>query len=238
MYSRIHSLIAGLALWMGCALMAQAAGDDARKSVINITTYDADGKLLKSGNGFYVGERGEAVALYDLFDGASKAVAIDANGKRHDVSRIIGASDTYDVVRFRVDTEKNDYLTPAPSQGTEGAAVEVVPYSVEKKSRPVAARISSVTTFESYSYYTLDTANEDQYARLPRDRRRRPGRRHRPEKRHEGTPPGSAPSTSAPPRHSAPARSATSAATSRPYTSPPPCPPTRPTPSTTSTCSE
>lgn len=167
MHSRIHSLIAGLALWMGCALMAQAAGDDARKSVINITTYDADGKLLKSGNGFYVGERGEAVALYDLFDGASKAVAIDANGKRHDVSRIIGASDTYDVVRFRVDTEKNDYLTPAPSQGTEGAAVEIVPYSVEKKSRPVAARISSVTTFESYSYYTLDTANEDQYAGCP-----------------------------------------------------------------------
>ena len=70
---------ATLLFLLAAILPALAAGPgDWRKAVISITTYDTDGKLIHSGNGFFVGEGGEAVASYALFAGAAKAVVIDA----------------------------------------------------------------------------------------------------------------------------------------------------------------
>ena len=53
----------------------------ASKSVFTLKTFDADGALLFSANGFFVGNGGEAVSCFSPFKGASRAVVIDAAGK-------------------------------------------------------------------------------------------------------------------------------------------------------------
>ncbi len=162
----IRSLLTLILLTLAAATL-RAASDDGRKSVISITAYGPQDELLHSGNGFFIGPQGEALAEYDLFRGATRAVAIDAAGKRYNVSRILGASETYNMVRFRVDTKKNDYLEPAATAGTKDTDVSIIPYSVDKKSQPQTTRIADVTTFGSYRYYTLDAANDAPLAGCP-----------------------------------------------------------------------
>ena len=159
---------ATLLFLLAAILPALAAGPgDWRKAVISITTYDTDGKLIHSGNGFFVGEGGEAVASYALFAGAAKAVVIDASGKKHDVTRILGASQNYDLVRFHADTDKNDWLPIATADAAQGAQLSVVPYSVDKKSTPLAAMVDEASKFDSYAYYTLTAENAERLAGCP-----------------------------------------------------------------------
>ena len=63
------------------------------KSVFTLTTFKADGSLLASSHGVFVDDAGTAVSDWSSFDGASKAVVIDAAGKRMDVDYI--ESDVY-----------------------------------------------------------------------------------------------------------------------------------------------
>ena len=164
-----HTFILSLALLFAAILPAAyaAPAKDWRKAVFQVTTYTADGQMLRTGNGFYVGPGGEALAAYSLFDGAASAVVIDADGKRLDVSRILGASQDYDLVRLRVATEKNESLTPAAADAAEGDAVLLVPYSTDKKSAPVQLEVGQRSAFNSYAYYTLTSGNEEQYAGCP-----------------------------------------------------------------------
>ena len=86
----------------------------ARKGIVSINTYDQQGNLLRQGTAFYVGADGEAVADYKTFKGAYKAIAVDASGKQEEVERILGADDTYSLVRFRVKGKGGASLTPPP----------------------------------------------------------------------------------------------------------------------------
>lgn len=157
-----------LLLFLTAALPALATDqDDWRKAVISITTYDSDGKLIHSGNGFFIGENGEAIASYALLEGASKAVAIDANGKKHDVMRILGASQNYDLVRFQVGTNKNNWIPISATDVSQGEQLTVVPYSIDKKSASIAATVSETSKFDRYAYYTLTSENAERLVGCP-----------------------------------------------------------------------
>src|SRR5699024_4342331 len=85
----------------------------AKKSVFSIMTFDKDHNLLKTGNGFFISPTGVGVSDFDLFKGAYRAVVINTEGKEIPVECILGADDTYDVVKFRVDlslVKKVDYI--------------------------------------------------------------------------------------------------------------------------------
>ena len=126
----------------------------ATKSVFTVKTFSADGSLIGSTNGFFVGTNGEAVSNFTPFKGASRAVIIDVTGKEMNVSTILGANDMYDVVKFRVDANKTQPLTIATTVAPEGSTAWFLPYRETKvvKSFP----IRKAQTFQSeYGYYTL-----------------------------------------------------------------------------------
>ena len=73
-----------------CALLAQLVSAqtpkwaaNAKKAVFSIVTYDKDNNIKATGNGFYIDNQGTALSDYSLFEGATRAVIINANGKQN-----------------------------------------------------------------------------------------------------------------------------------------------------------
>ena len=100
----------------------------ATKSVFTLKTFAADGSLIASSNGFFIGTNGEAVSSFSPFKGASRAVVIDAQGKETEVASILGANDIYDVARFRVASNKTQPLPICSTMMPEGSMVWLLPY--------------------------------------------------------------------------------------------------------------
>lgn len=126
----------------------------ATKSVFTLKTFAADGTLIGSTNGFFTGEQGEAVSNFSPFKGASSAVVIDAQGKEMPVVCILGANDTYDVVKFRVDAKKTTPLTIAATTATEGTQVWLLPYRETKQMLQGEVR-KTETVSSGHAYYTV-----------------------------------------------------------------------------------
>lgn len=151
-------------------------GSKAMKSIVEVLTYDKDGNLKSQGTGFYISSDGVALADYALFKDAYSAVVVDVNGEKNDVKWILGADDTYSVVKFKVATagssskkkESPAALPMAESAASEGAMVFMLKYSKEKVKTCATAQISSVKTVaDSCLYYTLSYATDDSYLCAP-----------------------------------------------------------------------
>jgi tetratricopeptide (TPR) repeat protein len=126
----------------------------ASKSVFTLKTFTADGSLLSSATGFYVGKNGEAVSCFAPFKDAQRAVVIDAAGKELPVECILGANETYDVVKFRVTTKKAQPVTLATTQPDNGATVWLLPYGQAKRvPEGVLRKLESFNN--NYAYYTI-----------------------------------------------------------------------------------
>ena len=126
----------------------------ATKSVFTLKTFAADGSLIASSCGFFTGEQGEAVSSFSPFKGASTAVVIDAQGKEMPVACMLGANDTYDVAKFRVEAKKTMPLNIAKANAAEQAAVWLLPYR-ETKNVPQGTIRKSEAFRSSYAYYTV-----------------------------------------------------------------------------------
>lgn len=128
-----------------------------RKGIISVNTYDKQGNLLRQGTGFYVGAGGEAVADYRLFKGAYQAKVIDASGKQSEVDCILGADDTYSVVRFRVATKGNPVLAVATSVLPMKSPLFVLsPSNGGAMESEQAAVVDTAAIQGKYAYYGLD----------------------------------------------------------------------------------
>jgi hypothetical protein len=126
----------------------------AAKSVFTLKTFDANGALVGSTNGFFVGTNGEAMSNFTPFKGASRAVVIDASGKEYDVSAILGANDMYDVVKFRVAASKTQPLTVATTVSAVGSTAWLLPYLEAKTAK--GGPVRKAETFQGdYAYYTV-----------------------------------------------------------------------------------
>ncbi len=172
-----------IALLAMSSLMLQAQeaavpkwGSKAMKSIVEVLTYDKDGNLKSQGTGFYISSDGVALADYALFKDAYSAVVVDVNGEKNDVKWILGADDTYSMVKFKVATagssskkkESPAALPMAESAASEGAMVFTLKYSKEKVKTCATAQISSVKTVaDSCLYYTLSYATDDSYLCAP-----------------------------------------------------------------------
>lgn len=126
----------------------------ATKSVFTLKTFDANGSLIGSSNGFFVGDNGEAMSSFSPFKGASRAVVIDAAGKEYPVSVIMGANDMYDVAKFRVAAQKTQPLTVSAGIQAVGSTTWILPFRETKtlKSGPVR---KAETFLNNYAYYTI-----------------------------------------------------------------------------------
>lgn len=144
--------------------------DKSKKAVLSVITYGKDGKILNTGNGFFIGNGGVAVADYRLFKNAAKATTVTTDGTEMPVEAILGADEMYDVVKFRVETKgkKLTTLNIAGQKGTPSEKVYILPYSTQKKeniSSGVIEKVDSVGT--SWRYYTIQTPFSDKLISCP-----------------------------------------------------------------------
>lgn len=144
---------------------------NAKKAVFSVVTFDKENKLLKTSNGFFISEKGIGVSDFALFKGAHRAVVIDSDGKEHNVESILGADDTYDVVKFRVAMQggkKSSYLATSTAVPVVGTEVYVLPYSIDKNRSCYPGKINKVDSIrDNYLYYTLDMRVMDNLASCP-----------------------------------------------------------------------
>ncbi|MGN0062167.1 MAG: tetratricopeptide repeat protein [Alloprevotella sp.] len=142
---------------------------DFNKAVVNVLTYDAQGNVLQSSCGFFIGTTGEVVAPFQALKGAAKVEIIDWRGQQANVVRIAGASSGYDLVRFTTDipTKKLVGLQPAAQSAEKGARLLQTFYTTDKKQLPETTEITAADPYESHYYYTTSTANEARYVGCP-----------------------------------------------------------------------
>ena len=159
-----------LSLLFTCfALGAQAQSANVQKvlkSVFSLTTFKKDGSLLASGRGVFVGTNGEAVSTWAPFVGADSAIVIDANGNKHTVDVIYGASEVYDLCKFKV----NAITTPAPAAKTQmavGARAWLVQYSTGR-AQTSALKVKKAEPFMTDCYfYQYDGQPENMHVGCP-----------------------------------------------------------------------
>ena len=126
----------------------------ATKSVFTVKTFDANGTLIGSTNGFFTSERGEGVSSFSPFKGASTAVVIDAQGNEMPVECMLGANDTYDVAKFRVTAKKTVPLTIAATNASESTTAWLLPYREMKNVLQGVVRKAEIFR-NDYAYYTV-----------------------------------------------------------------------------------
>lgn len=138
----------------------------ASKSVFTVKTFSADGLLIGSTNGFFIGEKGEAVSNFSPFKGAARALVIDASGKEMPVECILGANDMYDIVKFRVSASKTQPLTISGSIAPVGTNAWLLPFRETKKLKSGAIR-KAETFQENYAYYTVAMQTQESTVSCP-----------------------------------------------------------------------
>ena len=132
--------------------------EKAKKAVFSVVTYDKENKIKGTGNGFYIDAQGIALSDYSLFEGAERAVIINADGKQLDVSRIMGANSMYDVVKFNTPIDKKQITLNIASQPAKvGETVYLLPYSTQKATTVQTGKVTAVDSIGNNSfYYTLE----------------------------------------------------------------------------------
>lgn len=141
----------------------------AKKAVFSVVTYDKDNKILNTGNGFYIDEKGTAVSDFGLFKNAHRAVVVTAEGKELPVTLILGANDIYDVIKYRTQiNKKSAAILPAENAPQKGETVYVLPYSTQKETTGRTGTISSLDSIANNSYYyTLNMKTGDKTVSCP-----------------------------------------------------------------------
>lgn len=156
--NKIGLLSLGLLLSSNSA-WGQSWVSQAKKSVFTIITYDQEGNIKNTGNGFFISEDGVGVSDYKLFEQASKAVIVDSDGEKSEVSYILGANDMYDVIKFQVNTDKKTAaLTMAPTLATTGQTAYLLPYTTQKNATAQKVTLKEASTVaEKYGFYVISS---------------------------------------------------------------------------------
>ena len=151
--------------FIACCFFVQLASaqapkwaEKAKKAVFSVVTYDKENKIKGTGNGFYIDAQGSALSDYSLFEGAERAVIINADGKQLDVNRIMGANSMYDVVKFNTPIDKKQItLNIATQPAKVGETIYLLPYSTQKAATVQTGKVTAVDSIGNNSfYYTLE----------------------------------------------------------------------------------
>lgn len=140
-------------------LMAQAQPAPVKKaaqSVFTLTTYNADGTIHYTSHGVFTGNSGEAIAMWHPFQGAVKAVIIDAKGRQYDVDAMLGVSENYDVCRFRVKGYTNGSTAlPLTTDNTAPSTVYLVGYDLKKPEIKSTVPVRTEKFMTTNNYYVF-----------------------------------------------------------------------------------
>ena len=154
-----HILIILLTVCQAIPIIAQQRNpkwlDQANKAIFTVETTTKEG-TTRTVPGFFIHENGEAVASYDIFRRAEKAVAITSTGERLPVAQILGADDMYGVIRFKVSVPKKTIFLPVAKNSPAMNSTVYLPPSSEEKNL-VQGTISEISKVSSvYDYYKVE----------------------------------------------------------------------------------
>ena len=151
---RISYLFVALLMCGMATAQPESWAKKAVKSLFTVKTFDANGGLLGSGNGFFVSETGDAVGCFAPFNGAARAIVIDAAGKEYAVDYIVGASEVYDVAKFHVNIKKSFPIAVGPPATVE-TAMWLMPYA-QKTAKTIEGKVVKVEKVNNdNNYYSL-----------------------------------------------------------------------------------
>lgn len=152
----IFLLAMAFALLLSLPAMAQTAVQKkAAQSVFALTTFNADGSIHTSTYGVFTGKPGEGIANWNAFDGAQRAVVVDAKGRTHEVEAMLGVNELYDLCQFRV-KDVSEVGLPLASTDAPENTVYLIIYNVKK---PVVKKLSPLRTekfMTSNNYYVFN----------------------------------------------------------------------------------
>ena len=83
-----------------------------KRAVYTLQTYDAEGNMLAAGNGFFATSNGDFITSYALLSGCAKAMVVDNKGSMYEVVKVLGANETYDIVRLQTASIKKLVSVP------------------------------------------------------------------------------------------------------------------------------
>lgn len=173
MTRRIYTLLYILCLATAMVCAQPGAVKKNTKSMLKITTFKADGTLLSSGYGIFVGSDGTAIASWMPFVGASSAIAIDGQGKKYDVDCLFGASEIYNVTKLRVKTDAKSKIIPAvieDGRQDTGTDIWLATYDVKSPSFTRFKTTNVETFMGDLPYYIVEQQEAkflDEHAGLP-----------------------------------------------------------------------
>lgn len=163
MKKRLFTLLYIIATLSTTVAFAQSSGvKKASKSVIKVSTFNADGTPLASAYGAFIDENGIAIAALSPFKGASSAKVTDATGKEYDVDCLYGANDMYNVVKLKIKSSgKIKIVSAATEQSKTAVGGETWVAGFDTKA-PQLTKLSvhSVEDFNgTMPYYILEQEN-------------------------------------------------------------------------------
>ncbi len=169
-----YKLTSVILLLQACtAIHAQEAAapnwvNKVQKAIAAVTTYDKNDEMLKSGTAFFITADGQAIADYALFNGAYSAIVTDQSGQKSKVERILGADDTYALVKFKVNAKKVTPVARAKNNPSREALVFALKQTTGKISKCPSATVSETKMInDDIPFYTLSFAIDDTYLGAP-----------------------------------------------------------------------
>lgn len=139
-----------------------------KKSILSVRTYDKEKNLLSMGTGFFITADGTAIADYKLFKGAYSAVVTDMKGIEYPVTHILGADETYSLVKFKVTIKKSIPLALATQPLTNDNKVYVIGFSNKASVTCPQAEVREVFNLsDNTPYYTLSDTIDEKYLGAP-----------------------------------------------------------------------
>ena len=128
----------------------------AAQSVFTLTTYNADGTIHYTSHGVFTGNGNEAIAMWHPFQGATRAVIIDAKGKQYDVDAMLGVSENYDVCRFRIKNYNNNATAlPLTTDNAAASTAYLVGYDLKKPEIKTLSPLRTEKFMTDYNYYVF-----------------------------------------------------------------------------------
>ena len=139
-----------------------------KKAVYTLQTYDAEGNVLSTGNGFFAND-GDFITSYALLPNCAKAVVVGHKGKTHDVVKVLGANETYDIVRLQTAPIKKLVSTPIDTTSTMEHTSLFLP-AIGKEKKVYDKWIPVLSTEQAagnYHYFTLHHAGSPALSHRP-----------------------------------------------------------------------
>lgn len=145
-------------------IFAYGKSNKTNKALITLTSYDKNGKEIRSGCGFYISNDGYALSTYDIFKNAASVDVIDSKGKKCKVSRICGANSLYNIVKFRTENSSTESLPVASGKLDKGSNVTIIS---NNDLPPVATVVTEMSDIDEFKYYTLEQKTINKYSGSP-----------------------------------------------------------------------